>query len=165
MYLLAVSRARVRSSVQMEAAWPWGLWFPVENRYCYWGSSGDSILKYKKLYCGKIYVNAVWWPLFISLSVMKSLLNSHNINLKNWKDNCASITFFCRASTSTEASLPRVTASVLLLKVMRGSSGPGEGSTTNGEEGAAPQSTVGGYWAPEGGAAQDWTNWGSERDK
>jgi len=44
-----------------------------------------------------------------------------------------------------EASSPRATASVLLLKVMRGSSGPGEGLTTKGEEGAAPQSTVGGY--------------------
>lgn len=51
-----------------------------------------------------------------------------------------------------------VTASVLLLKVMTGSSGPGEGFTTNGEEGAALQSTVGGYWAPEAGAAQDWIN-------
>lgn len=48
-----------------------------------------------------------------------------------------------------------VTASVLLRKVMRGSSGPGEGLTTNGEEGAALQSTVGGYWAPEGRASQD----------
>lgn len=40
--------------------------------------------------------------------------------------------------------LPRVTASVLLLKVRRGSSGPGHEVTTKGEEGAAPQTTVGG---------------------
>lgn len=51
-----------------------------------------------------------------------------------------------------------VTASVLLLKVITGSSGPGEGFTTNGEEGAALQSTVGGYWAPDVGAVQDWIN-------
>ena len=30
-HLLAASRARVRSSVQMEAAWPWGLWFAGET--------------------------------------------------------------------------------------------------------------------------------------
>lgn len=52
-----------------------------------------------------------------------------------------------------------VTASVLVLKTMRGSSGPAEGFTTKGEEGAALQSTVGGYWAPELGAAQGWINW------
>lgn len=56
-----------------------------------------------------------------------------------------------------------VTASALVLKVMRGSSGPGEGFTTNGEEGAALPSTVGGYWAPEEGAAQDWINWEPKR--
>lgn len=46
-------------------------------------------------------------------------------------------------------------ASVLLLKVMRGSSGPGQGLSTHGEEGATPQSTVEGYWAPDVGSAQD----------
>ena len=61
---------------------------------------------------------------------------------------------FSHASTSTEALLPRVTPSVWVLKVMRGSSGPGAGQTTNGEGGAAPQSTVGGYWAPDGGTLQ-----------
>lgn len=53
------------------------------------------------------------------------------------------------------ASSPRVTASVLLLKVIRGSSGPGDGATTHGHEGATLQSTVGGYWAPEEGAEPD----------
>lgn len=60
-----------------------------------------------------------------------------------------------------------VTASALLLKVMRGSSGPWGGLTTNEEEGATLQSKVGGYRSPEGGAAQDWINWRpeSQRDK
>lgn len=52
-----------------------------------------------------------------------------------------------------------VTASVLVLKIMSGSSGPGEGFTTKEEEGAALQSTVGGYWEPELEAAQGWINW------
>lgn len=58
---------------------------------------------------------------------------------------------------------PMATASVLVLKVMRGSRGPGEGLTTNREEGAALQSTVGGYWAPDGGAVQGCINWGPKR--
>lgn len=53
------------------------------------------------------------------------------------------------------ASLPRVTASVLLLKVIRGSIGPAEGAITHAEEGATPQRTVGGNWLFEEGAAQD----------
>lgn len=54
-----------------------------------------------------------------------------------------------------DSSLPRVTASLLLLNVKSGSNGPGGGFTTNGEEGADLHSTVGGYWAPEEGGAQD----------
>lgn len=47
-HLFAVSRARVRSSVQMEAAWPWGVWFPVWNRVLLW-LSGNLWLKTWKL--------------------------------------------------------------------------------------------------------------------
>lgn len=80
------------------------------------------------------------------------------------KGNCSK-SVFSHASTSTDAPLPMVTPSVWVLKVMRGSSGPGAGQTTNGEEGAAPQSTVGGYWAPDGGTLQGWINWRPERKK
>lgn len=80
------------------------------------------------------------------------------------KFNCAK-SVFSHASTSTDAPLPMVTPSVWVLKVMRGSSGPGAGQTTNGEEGAAPQSTVGGYWAPDGGTLQGWINWRPEGKK
>lgn len=62
-------------------------------------------------------------------------------------------------SIARDASSPRVTASLLLLNVKSGSSGPGGGLTTNGEEGADLQSTVGGYWAPDEGGVQDWINW------
>lgn len=62
-------------------------------------------------------------------------------------------------STARGASSPRVTASLLLLNVKSGSSGPGGGFTTNGEEGADLESTVGGYRAPEEGGVQDWINW------
>lgn len=68
-------------------------------------------------------------------------------------------------SIARGASSPRVTASLLLLNVKSGSSGPGGGLTTNGEEGAALESTVGGYWAPEEGGVQDWINWETKKNR
>lgn len=42
------------------------------------------------------------------------------------------------------SSLPRVTPSPWLLKERRGNRGPGDGVTTQEQEGATPHSTVGG---------------------